>query len=91
MEEVLENAVPQVSNHDNEENLAIDSDRVKARVVGAGSTDFGVSQKHDVTNQAGARGGSPLLHLKRRATKKKEETMQAQHKLDHLCGGCGDK
>ena len=56
MEEVLENAVPQASNLDNQENLAIDSDRVKAPVVGAGSTDFAGSQKHDVANQAGAEG-----------------------------------
>ena len=49
MEEVLENA----SNLDNEENLATDSKRVKASVIGADSTDFGGSQKHDVANQAG--------------------------------------
>ena len=40
MEEVLKNAVPQASNLDNEENLAIVSDR----------------QKHDVANEAGAEG-----------------------------------
>ena len=37
MESVLQNVVPQGSNLDNEENLATDSDRVKAPVVGAGS------------------------------------------------------
>ena len=60
MEEVLENAVPQASNLDNEENLAIDSNRVKAPVVGVGSTDFGGSQKHNVSKQAGAEGAARL-------------------------------
>ena len=50
---MLQNIVPQASNLDNEENLATDSDRVKAPVVGAGSMDFGGSQEHDVANQAG--------------------------------------
>ena len=35
------------------ENLATDSDRVKAPEVGAGSTDFGGSQEHDMAKQAG--------------------------------------
>ena len=53
MGSVLENIVLQgILN--NEENPAIDSDRLKASVVDAGSTDFGGSQKHDVANQAGA-------------------------------------
>ena len=54
MESVLENIVPQAGIINNEENPAIDSDRVKASVVDAGSTDFRWSQKHDVANQAGA-------------------------------------
>ena len=41
MEKVLKKAVPEASNLDNEENLAIVSDRVKAPVGGAGFTDFG--------------------------------------------------
>ena len=45
MEDVLKNVVPQAGILDNEENSATDSDRVKAPVVGAGSTDFGGSQK----------------------------------------------
>ena len=49
---MLQNIVPQASNLDKEENLATDSDRVKAPVVGAGSTDFGGSQEHDVAKQA---------------------------------------
>ena len=54
MEDVLENIVPQAGILNREENPAIDSTRVKAPEVGAGSTDFGVSQKHHVANQAGA-------------------------------------
>ena len=41
MESMLENIVPQAGNLGREGNTAIDSDRVKAPVVGAGSTDFG--------------------------------------------------
>ena len=41
MESVLENIVPQAGILNNEENPAIDSDRVKASVVNAGFTDFG--------------------------------------------------
>ena len=52
MESVLQNIVLEGSNLDDEENLATDSDRVKAPVVGASSTNFGGSQKHDVANQA---------------------------------------
>ena len=47
---------PQAGILDNEENLATDSDQVKAPVIGIGFTDFGGSQKHEVANQAGAEG-----------------------------------
>ena len=70
MEEVLKNAVPQASNLDNEENLAIVSDRVKAPVGAAGSMDFGGSQKHDVANQVGAEG---VYHLALTASQKTSE------------------
>ena len=56
MEDLLENVVPQAGILNKEENPAIDSDRVKASVVDAGSTDFGGSQKHDVANQTGTEG-----------------------------------
>ena len=56
MADVLENVVPQAGILNKEENTAIDSDRVEASVVDAGSTDFGGSQKHNVANQAGAEG-----------------------------------
>ena len=71
MESVLQNIVPQASNLDKEENLATDSDRVKAPVVGAGSMDFGGSQEHDVAKQTGGDRvvSWALLHLRRRATK----------------------
>ncbi|KAG8277515.1 hypothetical protein J6590_040520 [Homalodisca vitripennis] len=39
-----------------EGNPVTNSDRVKAPVVGAGSTDFGGSQMYDVANQAGVTG-----------------------------------
>ena len=67
MDEVLENVVPQASNLDNEENLAIVSDRVTAPVGGAGSTDFEESQNDDVANQAGAIG---MDHLALTASQK---------------------
>ena len=54
MESVLQNIVPQAGIFNKEENPATDSDRVKAPVVGAGSTDFEGSQVHDVANQADA-------------------------------------
>ena len=54
MESVLQSMVPQAGILNIEENPAINSDRVKASVVDAGSTDFGASQKHDVANQADA-------------------------------------
>ena len=53
MESVLQNIVPQASNLDKEENLATDSDWVKAPVVDAGSKDFGESQEQDVAKHAG--------------------------------------
>ena len=53
MESVLQNIVPQASNLDKEENLATDSDRVKAPVVGSDSTDYWGSHKHDAAKQAG--------------------------------------
>ena len=40
MESMLENIVPRAAILNNEENPAIDSDRVKASVVDAASTDF---------------------------------------------------
>ena len=73
MEKVLENVVPQASNLDNEENLAIVSDRVKAPVGDAGSTDFGGSQKHDVANQAGTVGvGRLALTLSQKTSEEVE-------------------
>ena len=60
MDSVLENIVPQAGNLGKEGNPAIDSDRVKASVVGAGPTDFGGGQKHGVANQAGAEGDNRL-------------------------------
>ena len=69
MDEVLENVVPQASNLDNEENLIV-SDRVKAPMGGAGSTDFGGSQKHNVARQAGAIG---VDHLTLTAAQKTSE------------------
>ena len=68
--------VPQAGILHNEENPTIDSDRVKPPVVGAGSTDFGPCQKHDVVNQAGAEGINRLvlLHLRRRVKKEDKFT-----------------
>ena len=77
MEEVFENVVPQASNLDNEENLAIVSDRVKAPVGGAGSTDFGGSQKHDVASQAGAEGADRLAASQ--TTSEKVEAPNVDH------------
>ena len=50
---VLENVVTEGGILISEENAAIYSDRVKAPVVSAGSTNFGGSQKHILANQAG--------------------------------------
>ena len=93
MKKVLENVVPQASNLDKEENLAIVSDRVKAPVGGAGSTDFGGSQKHDVVNQAGEIGVDHLAPNASQKTSDEEEggsDASAAH-TDHFCGGCGTK
>ena len=53
---MLKNILPRAGILNSEENPDTDSDRVKAPVVGAGSTDFGGSHKHDVANPAGAEG-----------------------------------
>ena len=74
MEKVLENVVPQASNLDNEENLAIVSEEKKATVGDAGSTDFGGSQKHDVTNQAGTEGVGRLAPTPSQKTSEEVET-----------------
>ena len=74
MEKLLENVVPQASNLDNEENLVIVSDRVKAPVGDAGSTDFGGSQKHNVANQAGTVGVGRLAFT---ASQKTSEEVEA--------------
>ena len=73
MEEVLENVVPQAGILDNEENLPTDSDRVIAPVVGAGSTDFGRSQKHEVANQADGEGVDCLASIASQKTSEEEE------------------
>ena len=72
MDSVLENIVPQAGILNNEENPAIDSDRVKASVVNAGSTDFGGSQKHVVANQAGA------IEVKRLASSASQKTSEEE-------------
>ena len=79
MEDVLENIVPQGGILNNDQNPAIDSDRVKAPVVGAGSTDFGGSQKHDVDNQAGA---GRVNHLALTASQNTSEEVEAPN-VDH--------
>ena len=73
MDSVLKNILPQVGILNNEENPTTDSDRVKAPVVGAGSTDFGGSQKHDVANQAGAIGVDHLAPNASQKTSDEEE------------------
>ena len=77
MEDVLQNIVPEASILDNEENSATDSDQVKAPVVGAGSTDFGGSQKYEVANQAGAEGLDRLDPTASQKTSEEEEVNQA--------------
>ena len=77
MEDVLQNIVPQPGILDNEENPATDSDRVKAPVVGAGSTDFWGSQKYDVANEAGAEGVDRLALIACQETSEEEEVNQA--------------
>ena len=76
MEDVLKNVVPQASIL-TEENSATDSNRVKAPVVGAGSTNFGGSQKHDVANQADAEGVDHLALTASQKTSEKQEVGQA--------------
>ncbi|KAG8286097.1 hypothetical protein J6590_067163 [Homalodisca vitripennis] len=56
MESVHQNTLPQAGTLTSEGNPVTNSDRVKAPVVGAGSTDFGGSQMYDVANQAGVTG-----------------------------------
>ena len=73
MENVLQNIVPQAGILNKEKNPAIDSDRVKASVVNAGSTDFGGCQKHDVANQAGAEEVDRLAPTSSKKTSEEEE------------------
>ena len=73
MESVLQNIIPQAGILTKEENPAIDSDRVKASVVDAGSTDFWGSQKHDVANQAGAEEVDRLALTASKKTSEEEE------------------
>ena len=73
MESVLQNLVPQAGILNKEENPAIDSDRVKASVVDAVSTDFGGSQKHDVANQADAEEVDRLAPTASKKTSEEEE------------------
>ena len=79
MEDVLDDIVPQAGILDNEENPATNSDRVKAPVVGTGSTDFGGSQKHGVANQAGAEGVDRFAPT---ASQKTSEEVKAPN-VDH--------
>ena len=74
---MLQNIVPQAGILNKEENPAIDSDRVKASVVDAGSTDFGGSQKHDVANQADAEEVDRLAPTASKKTSEEEEDNQA--------------
>ena len=76
MESVLQNIVPQAGILNKEENPAIDSDRVKASVVDAGSTDFGGSQKHDVANRADADEVDRLAPAASTKTSEEEEDNQ---------------
>ena len=73
---MLQNIVPQAGILDNEENPATDSDRVKAPVVGAGSTDFEGSQKHEVANQAGTEGLDRLTPTASQKTSEEEMVNQ---------------
>ena len=73
MESVLQNIEPQASNLDKEENLATDSHRVKAPVVGTGSTDFGGSEEHDVAKQA---GGDRVVSLALTASQKTNDEVE---------------
>ena len=81
MDSVLKNILPQVGILNNEENPTIDSDRVKAPVAGAGFTDFGGSQKHNVANQAGAEGDNRLAPT---VSQKTSEEEKAEAEVDHV-------
>ena len=76
MESVLQNIVPQAGILNKEENPAIDSDRVKASVVDASSTDFGGSQKHDVANLADAEEVDRLAPTASKKMSEEEEDNQ---------------
>ena len=52
---------------------------MKAPVVGAGSTDFGGRQKHDVANQAGAEGVERLAPAASQKTSEKVELPNVDH------------
>ena len=80
-------AVPQAGILNNEENPAIDSDRVKASVVDAGSTDFGGSQKHDVDNQAGA---GRVVRLAVTAFQKTSDEEGGGNQASAVQGGSGE-
>ena len=76
MENALKNVVPQAATL-TEENPA--TDWVRVPVVGADSTDFGGSQKHDVANQAGAEEVDCLVTT---ASQKTSEEVEAPN-VDH--------
>ena len=52
---------------------------MKAPVVGAGSTDFGGSQKHDVANQAGTVGVGRLVLTLSQKTSEEAESPNVDH------------
>ena len=82
MEDVLENIVPQGGILNMEENPAIDSDRVKTPVVGAGSTDFGGSQKQDVANQASTEGVDRLTPTASQNTNEIRRQIRANYNIN---------
>ena len=88
MESVLQNIVPQTGILNNEENSAIDSDRVKASVVDAGSTDFGGSQKHDVANQAAV---GRVVRLALTASQMTSDKEGGSNQASAVQGGSGDQ
>ena len=88
MESVLENIVPQAGILNNEEKPAIDSDRMKASVVDAGSTDFGRSQKHDVANQADA---GRVVRLALTTSQKTCDEEEGGNHASAVQGGSGEK
>ena len=87
MERVLENIVPDAGILNNKENPAIDSDRVKASVVDAGSTYVGGSQKHDVANQAGA---ARVVRLALTASQKTSDEERGDNQASAVQGGSGE-